>query len=259
MKNKLLTGPLSAAHRLLNVLEVVAPFKHFNKLREFVQMKLPPGFPVKLGECAWDPLLRSPVWVSLKRTNLTLFAPSLRRHPRLPHDHRHRHLSGISLRRIWRVHFLHPFSVQRRSQSLPRPLTSKHPHTGSDQRVEYVRKKGNTNAESCIVWAALTDHLLLSATIHCCGRIQSKSMQAEVASHMWLYCVTAAVLAFPYTRCSPTEQRHLLLSAAAVVELSPDSSIVIILIFSTSCFIFLGRTDLFSWHKPSVNNTPLKS
>lgn len=33
---------------LLNVLEVIAPFKHFNKLREFVQMKLPPGFPVKL-------------------------------------------------------------------------------------------------------------------------------------------------------------------------------------------------------------------
>ncbi|XP_014218151.1 ankyrin repeat domain-containing protein 13C isoform X2 [Copidosoma floridanum] len=33
---------------LLNVLEVVAPFKHFNKLREFVLMKLPPGFPVKI-------------------------------------------------------------------------------------------------------------------------------------------------------------------------------------------------------------------
>ncbi|KAJ8377813.1 hypothetical protein AAFF_G00251320 [Aldrovandia affinis] len=33
---------------LLNVLEVIAPFKHFNKLTEFVQMKLPPGFPVKL-------------------------------------------------------------------------------------------------------------------------------------------------------------------------------------------------------------------
>ncbi|XP_036203227.1 ankyrin repeat domain-containing protein 13C isoform X2 [Myotis myotis] len=33
---------------ILNVLEVIAPFKHFNKLREFVQMKLPPGFPVKL-------------------------------------------------------------------------------------------------------------------------------------------------------------------------------------------------------------------
>ncbi|XP_054576943.1 ankyrin repeat domain-containing protein 13C isoform X2 [Eptesicus fuscus] len=34
--------------KILNVLEVIAPFKHFNKLREFVQMKLPPGFPVKL-------------------------------------------------------------------------------------------------------------------------------------------------------------------------------------------------------------------
>ena len=42
---------LSSACRLLNVLEVIAPFKHFNKLREFVQMKLPPGFPVKLGTC----------------------------------------------------------------------------------------------------------------------------------------------------------------------------------------------------------------
>ncbi|XP_032382934.1 ankyrin repeat domain-containing protein 13C isoform X1 [Etheostoma spectabile] len=29
---------------LLNVLEVIAPFKHFNKLREFVQMKLPLAF-----------------------------------------------------------------------------------------------------------------------------------------------------------------------------------------------------------------------
>lgn len=35
---------------LLNVLEVIAPFKHFAKLREFVQMKLPPGFPVKIGK-----------------------------------------------------------------------------------------------------------------------------------------------------------------------------------------------------------------
>lgn len=33
---------------LLNVLEVIAPFKHFTKLRKFVQMKLPPGFPVKI-------------------------------------------------------------------------------------------------------------------------------------------------------------------------------------------------------------------
>ncbi|KAK2168882.1 hypothetical protein LSH36_13g02106 [Paralvinella palmiformis] len=33
---------------LLDVLEVIAPFKQFNKLREFMQTKLPPGFPVKL-------------------------------------------------------------------------------------------------------------------------------------------------------------------------------------------------------------------
>lgn len=33
---------------LLNVLEVIAPFKHFSKLRDFIEVKLPPGFPVKL-------------------------------------------------------------------------------------------------------------------------------------------------------------------------------------------------------------------
>lgn len=33
---------------LLNLLEVVSPLKHFNKLKKFVLMKLPPGFPVKL-------------------------------------------------------------------------------------------------------------------------------------------------------------------------------------------------------------------
>ncbi|KAK6634926.1 Ankyrin repeat domain-containing protein 13C [Polyplax serrata] len=33
---------------LLNVLEVIAPCKHFSKLRDFIQVKLPPGFPVKL-------------------------------------------------------------------------------------------------------------------------------------------------------------------------------------------------------------------
>ncbi|CAB4007024.1 Hypothetical predicted protein [Paramuricea clavata] len=33
---------------LLNVLEVIAPFKHFDKLKEFVSMKLPPGFPVRV-------------------------------------------------------------------------------------------------------------------------------------------------------------------------------------------------------------------
>lgn len=40
---------------LLNVLEVIAPFKHFTKLREFVTMKLPSGFPVKID----IPILRT--------------------------------------------------------------------------------------------------------------------------------------------------------------------------------------------------------
>ncbi|XP_065207679.1 ankyrin repeat domain-containing protein 13C [Planococcus citri] len=39
--------PLSV-EMLLSVLEVIAPFKHSTKLKKFVQMKLPPGFPVKL-------------------------------------------------------------------------------------------------------------------------------------------------------------------------------------------------------------------
>lgn len=33
---------------LLSLLEIIAPFKHFSKLREFILMKLPPGFPVKI-------------------------------------------------------------------------------------------------------------------------------------------------------------------------------------------------------------------
>lgn len=40
--------PLSVA-MLMDVLEVIAPFKHFAKLRDFVNLRLPPGFPVKLG------------------------------------------------------------------------------------------------------------------------------------------------------------------------------------------------------------------
>ncbi|KAM8713827.1 hypothetical protein ACLKA7_014054 [Drosophila subpalustris] len=39
--------PLSV-DMLLDVLEVIAPLKHINKLREFVTLKLPTGFPVKI-------------------------------------------------------------------------------------------------------------------------------------------------------------------------------------------------------------------
>lgn len=34
---------------LLDILEIVAPFKHLNKLRRFCDARLPPGFPVRLG------------------------------------------------------------------------------------------------------------------------------------------------------------------------------------------------------------------
>lgn len=33
----------------VKILQVIAPFKHFDKLREFLQLGLPEGFPVKLG------------------------------------------------------------------------------------------------------------------------------------------------------------------------------------------------------------------
>ena len=44
--------------RLLNVLEVIAPFKHFDKLKEFVSMKLPPGFPVRVGKTQLQPYFK---------------------------------------------------------------------------------------------------------------------------------------------------------------------------------------------------------
>lgn len=35
---------------LLTILELFAPVRHISKLRDFIELKLPPGFPVKLGE-----------------------------------------------------------------------------------------------------------------------------------------------------------------------------------------------------------------
>ena len=46
-------------HRLLDILEVIVPYKHFQKLRDFINLKLLPdrGFPVKLSKkfvyCNW--------------------------------------------------------------------------------------------------------------------------------------------------------------------------------------------------------------
>ena len=50
-------GIQSHLHRLLDILEIIAPYKHFHKLRQFVDMKLPPGFPVKLGKDTYACLL----------------------------------------------------------------------------------------------------------------------------------------------------------------------------------------------------------
>ena len=36
--------------RILSILNVIAPAKHFQKMKDFVSMKLPSGFPVKVGK-----------------------------------------------------------------------------------------------------------------------------------------------------------------------------------------------------------------
>lgn len=47
----------------------------------------------------------------------------LGRHPRVPHHHCHRDLSGVPLRWIRRLHFYNSQWLQRRSQSISRPLS----------------------------------------------------------------------------------------------------------------------------------------
>ena len=43
---------LSHMCRVMDLLELMAPMMHFAKLREFLDTKLPPGFPVKIGQFA---------------------------------------------------------------------------------------------------------------------------------------------------------------------------------------------------------------
>lgn len=45
------------------------------------------------------------------------------RHPRVPHHHCHGDLSGVPIRRIRRVHFYNSQWLQRRPQSISRPLS----------------------------------------------------------------------------------------------------------------------------------------
>ena len=63
---------------LLNVLEVIAPqFKHFQKLRDFIEMKLPPGFPVKVDIPV--NLKKKKIWENRKnwRMNFYYYFPSI--------------------------------------------------------------------------------------------------------------------------------------------------------------------------------------
>ena len=54
-------------YSILKVLEVVAPFKHFNKLKEFVAMKLPAGFPVRIGLLCFRSSFEVPPIVSAEK------------------------------------------------------------------------------------------------------------------------------------------------------------------------------------------------
>lgn len=101
-------------------------------------MKLPPGFPVKLGMCASTYYCVPVRELSLRGTiakHVSSFCFLPRRHPRLPHDHSNCHISRIPLRRFWGVNFLHPCWLQRRSQSFSRPLTCKHEQKMSSQWI----------------------------------------------------------------------------------------------------------------------------
>lgn len=42
---------------LLNVLQAIAPLKHYSRLREIIGVKLPPGFPVQIGKNFYHLLL----------------------------------------------------------------------------------------------------------------------------------------------------------------------------------------------------------
>lgn len=63
--------------RLLDVLEVIAPFKQFQKLREFMTTKLPDGFPVKIGNytciTVLGVLLAVLYWIEKKSSSLMYF------------------------------------------------------------------------------------------------------------------------------------------------------------------------------------------
>lgn len=177
----------------------------------------------------------------LKITFLFCFLP--RRHPRLPHHHSNCHLSGIPLRRLWRVYFLHPRWIQRRSQPLSRPLTCKHNlHTGNDQRIclgkheessvvlllliyiiwlkKKKEKKGNWSYRSVIV------HYADGSKANQCKQMLQSAISHIDAYRQSFYCEMSD--SFHCTRCSPAEKfKSVLLFSPmkAVRQHSLDSSL----------------------------------
>ena len=52
--------PLSLAEQVTPIIDLMAISNaHFAKLRDFITLRLPPGFPVKIGGYVWCPLLVS--------------------------------------------------------------------------------------------------------------------------------------------------------------------------------------------------------
>jgi hypothetical protein len=59
--------------RILDILEVIAPYKHFHKLREFVSLRLPSGFPVKIEIPVFPTVTAT---ITLQRYEQKQFPPS---------------------------------------------------------------------------------------------------------------------------------------------------------------------------------------
>lgn len=125
------------------MLEVIAPFKHFNKLREFVQMKLPPGFPVKLGMCVCVDLPLCScvcVCVSLRGTfktkNALSFSPSQTSpfSPRSQQLSHFRNSAMTNLRSLFSSFLTNTKKIP--AASLTSDLCTHLAQTGNDQRAK---------------------------------------------------------------------------------------------------------------------------
>lgn len=179
------------------MLEVIAPFKHFNKLREFVQMKLPPGFPVKLGMCNCNCVYelegntaptQNAFSLSLSPWQTSRFSPRSRRLSRF------RNSATMNLRSLFSSSLISTKKIP--AASLTSDLCTYLTRTGNDQRA---KKFGlwETRTTSPAVFHSDVCHLLkkkkknenegaalffLFSYYSVCCWFQSKSFQTDVKS-----------------------------------------------------------------------------